>query len=166
MKYIIFLLTIVLFGCTKYDQPKTLQITGEYVVDRITVSTNGNLSSDYKYVYNPGDIMIDPNGTFPLDSISVGFTKWMITYYDIGFNPLQTPTGKVIWQNRYYYRVFNQTLYDLGYMDITMDNGLRRVFHILEDGFESLTLRTTGQWPNGQYGEQISMTIYLTRVGP
>jgi hypothetical protein len=54
----------------------------------------------------------------------------------------------------------------LGYLNIEFDNGTKRVFKIVEDGLESITLRTTGQWVSGSAGEATTMTIYLTKIGP
>ena len=39
-------------------------------------------------------------------------------------------------------------------------------FIIEDDGLETLQLRSTGIWPNGQFGEKQVMTMSLTRVGP
>jgi hypothetical protein len=55
--------------------------------------------------------------------------------------------------------------YDLGYLDFNCD-GSRRVFKIIDDQAESITLRSTGQWGYAQIGPDISVTLHLTRIGP
>ena len=37
---------------------------------------------------------------------------------------------------------------------------------IIDDGVESLTIRTSGQWVNGNSGSNESFTLHMTRVGP
>jgi hypothetical protein len=171
MKYIVIIVIglLTLTSCYKqYSQPKTLSLSGEYIVDRITYSKIENSTTPDEQVYNGGDIYVNPNGTFPMDSISVGFTRWHLDYSVISFSPRTLNTGRVIWSKQYYYSVINHsTNYDLGYIDFTTDNGGRRVFKIIDDGIENLVLRTTGQWGSyGPSGPEESVTIYLTRVGP
>ena len=171
MKYIVIILIslLTLTSCYKqYSQPKTLSLSGEYIVDKITYSKVENSTTPDETVYYGGDIYVNPNGTFPIDSISVGFTRWHLDYSVISFNPHTLNTGQVIWEKQYFYNVVNHyTNYDLGYIDFTMDNGGRRIFKIIDDGVENLVLRTTGQWSSyGASGPEESVTLYLTRVGP
>lgn len=171
MKYIVIILIslLTLTSCYKqYSQPKTLSLSGEYIVDKITYSKVENSTTPDETVYYGGDIYVNPNGTFPMDSISVGFTRWHLDYSVISFNPHTLNTGQVIWEKQYFYNVVNHyTNYDLGYIDFTMDNGGRRIFKIIDDGVENLVLRTTGQWSSyGASGPEESVTLYLTRVGP
>jgi hypothetical protein len=56
-------------------------------------------------------------------------------------------------------------VYDLGYMEFDCD-GTNRRWKILDDGLESLVIRTTGQWSFGNAGPNVSLTYYMTRVGP
>lgn len=171
MKYIVIIVIslLTLTSCYKqYSQPKTLSLSGEYIVDKITYSKIENSTTPDETVYYGGDIYVNPNGTFPMDSISVGFTRWHLDYSVISFDPHTLNTGQVIWEKQYFYTVTNHyTNYDLGYLDFTMDNGGRRVFKIIDDGVENLVLRTTGQWgAYGASGPEESVTLYLTRVGP
>jgi len=161
-------LLVILTSCYKqYSQPKTLSLSGEYIIDKITYSNIEN-SNPNEQVYYSGDIFINPNESFPMDSIAIGFTRWHLDYSVISFNPNILPSGKVIWGDRYVYSVINHyTNYDLGYIDITMDNGGRRIFKIIDDGVENLVLRTTNNWGSyGSSGPAQSATIYLTRIGP
>jgi hypothetical protein len=169
MKYTsLILLLLTLSSCYKqYSQPKTLSLSGEYIIDKVTYSKTEN-SSPNDQVYYQGDIFINPNESFPMDSLAIGFTRWHFDYTVISFNPNITPTGKVIWGKQYFYDVINHyTNYDLGYIDITMDNGSRRVFKIIDDGVENLVLRSTNVWgAYGGSGPAESVTLYLTRIGP
>jgi hypothetical protein len=169
MKKLIFIsLLFLLSSCYKqYSQPKTLSLSGEYIIDKVTYSVIENSTPDDKVFY-PGNVFINPNESFPMDSIKIGFTRWHFDYAIASFNPQILPTGTVIWGNRYVYSVRNHyTNYDLGYIDINMDNGSRRIFKIIDDGVENLVLRTTNNWGGyGASGEAESVTLYLTRIGP
>ena len=169
MKKLIFIsLLFLLSSCYKqYSQPKTLSLSGEYIIDKVTYSVIENSTPDDKVFY-PGNVFINPNESFPMDSIKIGFTRWHFDYAIASFNPQILPTGTVIWGNRYVYSVRNHyTNYDLGYIDINMDNGSRRIFKIIDDGVENLVLRTTNNWgAYGPSGAAESVTLYLTRIGP
>lgn len=39
-------------------------------------------------------------------------------------------------------------------------------FYIEDDGYESLQLKSSGAWFNGEFGQKQVMTLTLTRVGP
>lgn len=167
-KLILISLLLLLTSCYKqYSQPKTLSLSGEYIIDKVTYSVIENSTPNEKVFY-PGNVFINPNESFPMDSIKIGFTRWHFDYAIASFNPQILPTGTVIWGNRYVYSVRNHyTNYDLGYIDINMDNGSRRIFKIVDDGVENLVLRTTNNWgAYGPSGEAESVTLYLTRIGP
>ena len=169
MRYlVVFPLLLILCSCFKqYSQPKTLSLSGEYIIDKVTYSNIEN-STPNELVAFSGDMYINPNERFPMDSISVGFTRWHFDYASVAFNPQILPTGTVIWGKKYFYSVINHnTNYDLGYIDITMDDGSRRIFKIIDDGTENLVLRTTNKWgAYGPSGPAESVSLYLTRIGP
>jgi len=153
---IILLVTLLFTGCfpyEKYEEPSLLSLSGEYIVDRIT---DGNVT------YLPSDQYTNPNASFPIDNIAVGVTKWHLDYSVISFAPYPTPTGTTIWTKQYFYKTSElRPTYDLGYLEFTTETS-RQVFKILEDGMESLTLRSSGI-----YGTNVDgVTIHLTRVGP
>ena len=57
-------------------------------------------------------------------------------------------------------------IYDYGYVQLKL-NGRVLTLKIIEDGIESLTFRTTGQWYNDE--DELSsktLTLQLTRIGP
>lgn len=164
----IILVNIVLSSCQKYEQPSLITLSGEYIVDKITYSKVEYTNSPNEIVYNPGYTYINPMGSFPLDTINVGFTRWHFDYSVISFAPYVKPSGQMVWTKQYFYTIINHhSNYDLGYVDINMDNGSRRILKIVDDGIENIVLRTSGQWNiNGRPSSNESITIYLTRVGP
>ena len=82
------------------------------------------------------------------------------------FSPLNNPDGSVNWTKEYFYYVHGQTTqYSLGYIQVDID-GSTRTFKIVDDAAESLVLRTTGTWANGNAGSDVSVTMVMTRVGP
>jgi hypothetical protein len=102
-----------------------------------------------------------------MDMIVVGATRWHFDYSVISFSPVGLNNGQVLWQYQYFYHIYNDWYYtDLGYIEFELNNGTKRMFKIVNDSMESLTLRTTGQWPDGPYGPNTNITLHLTRVGP
>jgi len=168
MKRLIFVSLCAMFltSCLKYSEPTLLSLSGEYVVDRITYSKVENSTSHGDSTYLPGTTYINPNDVFPMDSVSVGFTKWHLDYSVISFCPTTLLSGQVIWGKQYFYKTIgNHTIYDLGYIQFDV-NSSSRTFKIISDDVESLTLRTTGLWSSGGSGPEESVTIHLTRIGP
>jgi len=168
MKNILLLLVLCasLISCEKYEQPTLLSLSGEYVIDKITFEKIDNAVTPDDTIYLPGSVYINPLERFPMDSILVGFTKWHLDYSVISMRPIPTQTGQYIWTKQYFYSVINQySNYDLGYLDFNCE-GSRRVFKIIDDQAESITLRSTGQWGYAEIGPDISVTLHLTRIGP
>ena len=166
MSKIIILFLLAFCSCEVYQEPTLLSLSGEYVVDRITKHSTENTTNSNDLTFNPGDEFINQYDIFPMDSIKVGFTRWHLDYSVISFLPYQNQNGQTIWQRQYYYEVINHnSIYDLGYLKFQA-NGSVRIFKILEDSAESITLRTTGLWPYSNIGPNQSVTIQLTRIGP
>ena len=117
-------------------------------------------------VFYPGDLYVNPNEKFPLDTVKVGFTPIHIDYSMIRFKPILNPDGSKDWTKQYTYYVHgHNNIYDNGYMKFDCD-GTNRVWKIIDDGLESLVLRTQNSWYSGSSGPSESVTLYLTRVGP
>ena len=170
MKKAIILLILPLIklvtSCEVYQQPTLLSLSGEYVIDRVTLQSTENNSDPLEVIYNPGDHYVNPNAIFPIDDIFVGFTRWHFDYSIISFFPIPTGSGTSIWQRQYFYQVFNHnSINDLGYIRFQV-NGSVRIFKIISDDVEGLTLRTTGAWPNANVGPNQLVTLQLTRIGP
>ena len=168
MKSLFYLIVsfFILTSCIKYEQPKLLSLSGEYRIDKVTYEEIDNTSSSNNMVYYPGDLYVNPNEKFPMDSIYVGFTRIHMDYAMMRFGPINNSDGSVNWTKEYYYYVHGQTTqYDLGYIKVDID-GSTRIFKVVDDGLESLVLRTTGTWASGNAGSDVSVTLVLTRVGP
>lgn len=168
MKRIFVLLTLVILvltSCTKYSQPKLLSLSGEYIVDKITYGQIDNTTNPNNMVFYPGDLYVNPNDSYPFDSIAVGFYRMHLDYTVASFSPTQNPDGSTSWGKQYLYDVYNQTNTYLGDLSITIDGSVR-IFSIIEDGLENLVLRSKGHWASGSSGSDESITLYLTRVGP
>ena len=167
MKKIFVLLVIVtlLFSCEKYELPTSLSLSGEYRIDMITYQNNDGVQSSTDLVFNPGNLYVNPNESFPMDSIEVGFTRLHLDYSVISFLPKLNSAGGKTWTKNYFYDVYGSTKQELGYIEFNC-NGTKRVWKIINDGAESLVLATTGQWSNGSSGSNATTTLVLTRVGP
>lgn len=168
MKKIMFLLLLIvgLTSCEKYEQPTLLSLSGEYIIDKITFEKVDNAVTPDDTIYLPGTIYINPLERFPMDTIKVGFTKWHFDYQILSMKPVNTMTGQYIWTKQYLYNIINHNSnYELGYLDFNCE-GSRRIFKILDDQAESITLRSTGQWGYAEVGPNISITLHLTRIGP
>jgi hypothetical protein len=166
MKNIFFitLSVFVLTSCIQYAQPKLLSLSGEYVIDKIVYEDRDNDSSTT--VFYPGDLYVNPSETKPLDSIKVGITKLALDYSMIYFDPTDTPSGTTTWGKKYTYIIHgNRSLYELGYIVFDYD-GTRRVWKIIDDGVESLVIRTSGSYDYGSNSSGEQTVMYLTRVGP
>lgn len=168
MKRLIYILPLLflLVSCEKYELPTSLSLSGEYVIDKITYSHIDNAVSNNDTVYLPGSTYVNPLERFPMDNIQVGFTKWHLDYSIISMAPVLTGTGATMWTKKYYYEITNHySNYDLGYIDFNCE-GSRRVFKIVDDQAESITLRSMGSWGYAQIGPDVSVTLHLTRIGP
>ena len=151
-KIILIVLITILTSCEKYEQPSTLTLSGAYVIDRIVLNDSSNS------VLSSPDIFINNNSTI-IDTILLGSTKWA---FDNSKFYMKYVNNR--WQKTYYYFSYWQTNYDYGYIEIETENG-GFVFKILDDGIESLILKTTGQW-NNNISDYETLTIYLVRTGP
>jgi hypothetical protein len=166
MKNILYisLLLFVITSCVKYGEPVSLSLSGEYVIDKIVYDDRDNDNLDQ--VFYPGDLYVNPSETKPIDSIKVGITKLALDYSVIYFNPVEQPSGSTTWNKKYtYYVQGHNNLYDLGYIVFDYD-GTRRVWKIIDDGVESLVIRTSGSYDYGSNSSGEQTVMYLTRVGP
>jgi hypothetical protein len=159
----IFLLFVVT-SCVKYGEPKSLSLSGEYVIDKIVYDNRNDDNLDR--VFYPGDNYVNPSETKPLDTISVGLTRLALDYSVIYFDPVDLPSGSTTWNKMFtYYVQGHNNLYDLGYIVFDYD-GTRRVWKIIDDGVESLVIKTSGSYDYGANSSGEITTMYLTRVGP
>jgi len=167
MRSIFCLLSVifVLVSCVRYTQPKLLSLSGEYRIDKITYEKTDNTDTLEFDVILDG-MYVNTSEVDVLDTIIVGFTSLHLDYSMIRFKPNANIDGSKTWTKEYYYYVHGPySVYDLGYMEFDCD-GTNRRWKILDDGLESLVVRTTGQWSFGNAGPNVSLTYYMTRVGP
>lgn len=169
MTRIFSLFLILLFsGCEKYTQPSLLSLSGTYVIDAITIETDNSLMVNLL----PGDTFVNNNGIAPsdttwsplgpTDTIFVGYTRWAFDYLKLYMRPeIQEP--RIIWHSIFYYQTYLQTSYDYGFIQFYYESNNIRLFKIVNDATESVTLRTYGEWVDGYYK---TMTLTLTRIGP
>lgn len=159
-----FISLVLITSCVKYTQPPLLSLSGEYRIDKITYENRDN--SSLNQVFYPGDLYVNESETKPIDSISVGFTRLALDYSIIYFNPVDLPSGGTTWSKKYtYYTHGQRSVYDYGYIVFNYD-GTRRVWKILDDGVESLAIRTSGSYDFGSNSSGETTTMFLTRVGP
>lgn len=159
-----FISLVLITSCVKYAQPPLLSLSGEYRIDKITYENRDN--SSLNQVFYPGDLYVNESETKPIDSISVGFTRLALDYSIIYFNPVDLPSGGTTWSKKYtYYTHGQRSVYDYGYIVFNYD-GTRRVWKILDDGVESLAIRTSGSYDSGSNSSGETTTMFLTRVGP
>jgi hypothetical protein len=178
MKRIILILSLffLLLSCEAYVTDRSdLTLSGKYVVSKLHItSVDQNQTPDSLYLL--GTTYTNNSMPHPFNVIPINNFYIHMDYSTIRLNLLGvTPYGQDIWEygtspNEIFYRVLNNNAYDLGYLQfdyITQNGTSRRItFHIEHDGFESLQLKSSGGWFNGELGEKQVMTIFLTRVGP
>ena len=163
--FCLFSVIFILSSCFKYSQPKLLSLSGEYRIDKITYEKTDNTDTLEFDVILDG-MYVNTSEVDVLDTIIVGFTYQHMDYSMIRFKPIANISGSKTWTKEYYYYVHGPySVYDLGYMEFDCD-GTNRRWKILDDGLESLVVRTTGQWSFGNAGPNVSLTYYMTRVGP
>jgi len=163
--FVFFAIIFSLTSCIKYTQPKLLSLNGEYRIDKITYEEIDNTDTNEFMVFYPGDMYINPNESSHFDTIAVGFYRLHMDNVIMRFCPNPLPDGSTVWGEEYFYEVVGETNTNLGNLIVNFD-GTRKVFNIIEDGNETLVLRSTGQWASGSSGANESITLFLTRVGP
>jgi hypothetical protein len=158
---LLFLLSIV-YGCyVIYEEPPYINLSGEYVIDRVVI-TNSNNSTLNSIVSLPGETLSSMDETFPMNLIKVGVTRWSFDYSMVRFDP---PIHQYFYTIVNPMSVYGNGIIDVGY-DIDFTHRLNRKFYIVNKNYQSLTLRTTGSWINGVGGPNQTVVLYLTRVGP
>lgn len=164
MKTIFYTLSILLLvSCQKYEQPPLLSLSGEYKIDKLTYENNQTGESVVLY---PGETLINYAEIDVLDTINVGFTEISMDYSTIYFNPVDNLGGTKKWMTQCFYSTFGQrNVNDFGYLKFDY-GGTTRVFKIIDDGVESLVLRTTGQYSGTNSSIKEDITYFLTRIGP
>ena len=173
---LLFFVCFSFFSCETYITEKSnLTLSGKYVISKLEI-TNVDQNQTRDSLYLLGTTYNNPVLPKPFNLISINHFYIHMDYASIRMKLIGvTQGGQDIWgygtsPNEIFYRILNNNGYDLGYLQfdyITDDGSSRRItFHIENDGYESLQLKSSGGWFNGKYGEKQVMTISLTRVGP
>jgi len=164
MKTIIYTsLLFLLVSCYKYEQPPLLSLSGEYKIDKLTYE---NSQTGESVVLYPGETFINYGEIDVMDTINIGFTEIHMDYSVISFNPIVDSEGIKKWGTQVFYNTFGQrNTNDFGYLQFDY-YGTTRVYKIIDDGAESLVLRSSGQYSGTDAAVKEEITYFLTRVGP
>ena len=172
----ILMFLVLITGCEKYVVEKSdITLSGKYVLSKLNVANvDQNQTPDSLYLL--GSTYINYNLPKPFDSIVIDDFYIHMDYSTIRLNLMGvTPTGKDIWEygsspNEIFYFVWGNNSYNSGRIEFTYytsDSVPHTMnFMIEDDGFESLQLKSWGQWVEGPMGQKQVMTLSLTRVGP
>ncbi len=172
----ILMFLVLITGCEKYVVEKSdITLSGKYVVSKIHISSvDQSQTPDSMYLL--GSTYINYNLPKPFDSMVVDDFYLHMDYSTMRINLLGvTQTGQDIWEygnspDEIFYRVLGNNAYNYGHIQFTYitPNGaaVTMTFLIEDDGLESLQLKSSGAWFNGEMGEKQVMTLGLTRVGP
>jgi hypothetical protein len=175
MKKIILIILLFLTSCQFYvTEIKDVTLSGKYVVSKLEItSVDQSIPRIEKFFI--GQTYVNNSLGHPFNKIQINNFYIHFDYSTIRMGEIQVEDGRDIWDygmspKEIFYRVFGTTPFHSGYLefDYLSKDGSRRSmkFIIEDDGLETLQLRSTGIWPNNQFGEKQTMTLFLTRVGP
>lgn len=151
---IILFSVFTLVSCEVYEEPTYPTLSGEYVIDVVTIKDSINNS------YFPGDTVTLNDNQFPIDSVFLGFTKIKFSNSEIFFNSYLNQYQQTQWGESFFYVTRNYEYHGFGFI-ITEINGKTFTFDIVEDGLEHLVLRS-----DNNCFENKDVTFTLTMVGP
>jgi hypothetical protein len=162
-------------SCQLYiTEVKDVTLSGKYVVSKLEI-TSVDQSSPRIEKFFIGQTYVNNALGHPFNKIQINNFYIHFDYSTIRMGEIEVEDDRDIWDygmspKEIFYRVFGTTPFHSGYLefDYLSKDGSRRSmkFIIEDDGLETLQLRSTGIWPNNQFGEKQVMTLFLTRVGP
>jgi hypothetical protein len=161
-----FIFILSLTSCVKFEQPysKFTSIGGEYVIEELSLLTSDQSQSQILETFYNGDTFIGSHTVFPLDTVNLGATRWHISNSTISFNPVGSAVGQTFWTKEYILSRYTSIGND-EYLAFNV-NGTVCQFLIVSSTLETLTLRSTGQWPFSSSGQYESISLLMTRIGP
>jgi hypothetical protein len=175
MKKIILIILLFLTSCQFYvTEIKDVTLSGKYVVSKLEI-TSVDQSQPRSELYLIGDTYTNNSLGHPFNKIFINNFYIHFDYSTVKMDWIRTESGRDIWgygmpPNEIFYKIFGTTPFHSGNLQfdyVSKDGALRTLRFIIEDdGLETLQLRSTGIWPNNQFGEKQTMTLFLTRVGP
>jgi len=151
---LILLSIITLTSCEVYEEPTYPTLSGEYVIDYVTIKDSSNNS------YVPSDTVILNDNYFPIDSVFVGFTEIKFSNSEMYFNSYLNQYQQTQWSDIFPYVTRNYEYHGFGFIIVEI-NGKTFTFDIVEDGLEHLVLRS-----DNSCFENKEVTLTLTMVGP
>jgi hypothetical protein len=95
--FLFFITSYIFVSCYRYEQPTLVSLSGEYIIDKITVNITEGPNTGMDTTYLPGDVFISETDSFPINKIEVGFTKWHFDYSVVSFDPYVNPVGQLEW---------------------------------------------------------------------
>ena len=175
MKKIILIILLFLTSCQFYvTEIKDVTLSGKYVVSKLEI-TSVDQSNPRIEKFIIGQTYVNDGLGHPFNKIQINNFYIHFDYSTVRMGEIRVEDGRDIWDygmspKEIFYRVFGTTTFHSGYLEfdyLSKDGSFRSMKFIIEDdGLETLQLRSTGIWPNGQFGEKQVMTMSLTRVGP
>lgn len=171
------LITLLLFtSCQLYvTEKKDVTLSGKYVVSKLEI-TNVDQNQTRDSLYLVGSVYRNPQLPDPFNNISINNFYIHFDYSTVRMKLVGVyPSGQDMWfygsgPNYIFYKNFGVTPFHSGYIQYhykTKDgSGISMTFMIEDDGLETLQLKSSGAWFDGELGQKQVMTISLTRVGP
>ena len=160
MKQLLYLLllSVTFLSCERYEEPTYPTLSGNYVIDVITISTDS-----YTEVLYPGDTLFLNDTNFPMDTIAVGFTKLGFNNTHMGFNIVENQWGDYYFEDKFPYTCTNFEYQGDGFFWVII-NGIQYSFDILQDGLEDLIIRSkTGRFRDSNNNEmELTFTMTMT----
>ena len=161
-----FIFVISFTSCVKFEQPysKFTSLGGEYVIEQLSLLKSDQSESQVLQTFYGGDVFVGEHTVFPLDTVNLGETRWHINNSSISFNPVGSSVGQTFWTKEYILSRYTSIGND-EYLSFNV-NGTTCIFLIVSSTLETLTLRSTGQWPFSSSGQYESISLTMTRIGP
>jgi len=149
--YLILTFLVLLTSCERYVvEISDVTLSGEYVISKIDTKDS---------TYTTGSTYINNTLPSPFDTIEINHFYIQMDYAQIYLNDTSVSSPRK-WEYKKFYRILGNNSYSSGYLQFDLSREI--LFLIEEDGFESLQLKSAGDW----FGNKQAMTLYLTRIGP
>jgi len=168
------ILSTLFLSCETYvTECATPSLSGKYVVGKVDIhSVKQDVSRDT--VLYTAELCKTPL-PYPFDSFYVDDFFIHLDNSAIRLNCLGVDgNGRDLWElGPSFYTIYNCTPYYVGDLqfkyEFTKDGQVFRpslTFFIVDDGLETLILKSKGVWPSKEMGEKLDVTLYLFRTGP
>lgn len=175
MKKIVLFVVLLFSSCQFYvTEIKDVTLSGKYVISKLEV-TSVDQSNPRREIYLIGDTYSNDGLGHPFNKILINNFYIHFDYSTVRMDWIRTESGRDLWgygmpPNEIFYKTFGTTPFHSGYLQFdyfSKDGSPRTLKFIIEDdGLETLQLKLSGAWFNGQFGEKQVITMQLTRVGP